>query len=87
MQEDIPDLAAGGSAPIKMPMTWNIPIRDPNDKSKTKVVQIPVTNILAWNPLTETAVIASVRKAGAIKDAIDTAVTAGTLPVDVKTTV
>jgi len=28
-------------------MTWNIPIRDPNDKSKTKVVQIPVTNILA----------------------------------------
>jgi PEP-CTERM motif len=76
-----------GAATAKMPMTWNIPIPDPANPGKSKFVPIPVTNIPAFNPATETAVQASARKAMAVKDAIDAAVTAGTLPNNVTTEV
>jgi hypothetical protein len=76
-----------GAATAAKPMTWNIPIPDPANPGKSTNVPIPVTNIAAFNPATETAVQASARKANAVKAAIDAAVTAGTLPNTVTTAV
>jgi hypothetical protein len=72
-----------GTATATKPMTWNLPVPDAANPGKSKVVQIPVTNIPAFDPTKETAVQASARKAMAVKDAIDAAVTAGTLPNNV----
>ena len=76
-----------GAATPAAPMIWNIPIQDPANMAKALVVPIPVSNIPVFNPVTETAVAASARKADAVKTAIDAAVAAGTLPVNVTTTV